>query len=188
MHPELKRPSKRVRARTAFLTRVDWPAFERRVADEVRAAVERFAAEAKPGAPVSQVAIWADVRDLHVAVSFETRENARATVDEDAQFCAQHGGGPAAPRRRPEYNTDIRGFVYHEYATIDVSELAELAEEIDGESNARLRWAERRSGESLFRVVRQLAEEGVWDRLPREPELWIGVSTDRDWYDHVRRY
>jgi len=197
VHPELKRPSKRVRARTAFLARVDWPAFERRVADEVRAAVERFVAEVKPGVRVSQVAVWVDCQSGYTAMSFETRRNAYHMTELFIRTCSEdvpEGGreewdGMVRQLRRSPYTGDTASFAYRQYMEFEADELVEIADVVRA-SNAtrRRRWLERRSGESLLGVVRQMAEEGVWDWLPREPDLWIGVSTDRDWYDHVRRY
>jgi hypothetical protein len=38
---------------------------------------------------------------------------------------------------------------------------------------------------ALLRAIQEIVDNRLLDPLPRESTLWLGVSSARDWYDHV---
>ena len=199
-----------------ILDAVDWVGYEDEVVELVRQSVAAFN-EAQTGKKISQISIWTDVQGCVSAVSFETRAHAAQAIQSLKDFLEKEIERLGTKNRKPfeslnavlrqqreeaenlEYNTNPANFEFREVRTFEhpglllLQESGFLAVKDERDEHVIAAWNHnKRAAEacveiSLLRVVERLLEEKVLQPLRMEECVWIGVSSPRDWYDHVRK-
>lgn len=172
---------------------IDWNQYEL----EVIALVHRANAECLRVAPdkkISQISIWTDVQSRCSAVSFETKAHARSFIESKINYFKKLGKKKGQyieieVIREIEsrgYNCNPADFEMREAATCLHPSLQPL-EEVDFSDMERKWVIEAVVEEALLRVVERLRLGRAFCSLVLEKDVWIGISSPRDWYDHVQK-
>src|ERR1043166_1785409 len=169
---------------------VDWSVYEIDVYKAMQEAVRKYRrlyASSEITEMVFQISIWTDGSAGVTAVNFETRRHAEDTIKEwEEIFRAEAWEQVVRDTESSEYEGNPASFKYKEFYKIIHPELA-LLRSGRGFDADRAKAIDRRIEESLLRVVDRIIESGILKELPSEEEIWIGISSPLDWYDHVRK-
>lgn len=141
----------------------------------------------EPPDPMFQVAIWTDIQACVTAVDIETLAHAQEAKAQLQDMLRESGNedGAREDEARP-YNSSPADFLYTEYRTISHPEL-KTVQHLASPVHPDRRFAIESAIEAhLLTVVSDLNKTKAFHRIPREPRVWVGVSSPRDWYDHVR--
>ncbi len=182
--PQIRKPSKIKQ----LIDKGDWKAYEENVLETVRQAIEKYRQLYTDSVTekVFQVSIWTDPQTQTTAVNFETREHATAHTAKWAQIWREkYQDEETATRLEKEgYNGNPADFKHREFLTHKHPEI-EAIDQLNYYYTTHRYAADARISASLRKVVQQIRKQNVLDGLPREEEVWIGVNSPRDWYDHV---
>ena len=172
-----------------LLDGVDWQMYEANVVQSVREAVGKFCRlhNTVGTDKIYQISIWTDAQAGITAVNFETRQHADEFRETWIQQWQEGGRGEWAEEMvRLPYSSSPADFKYKEFLVVrhpELERLMELDYSVAEKSKAANVWIEA----SLLRVVERIVAEDTLSGLPREDVVWIGISSPRDWYDHVRK-
>jgi hypothetical protein len=165
----------------------DWSIYEDEVINAAKQAVDNYcflfasALEER----VYQVALWTDAHTLTTAVSFETKDHAKAFVEKWAQYWRNEGDDEIARELEDQgYTTNPANFKHRQFFSVEHLSL-DFIKAGDNLDNDFRRLVEAHMEASLLNVVKTLLAEGMLDKLPQEDGVWIGISSPTDWYSHV---
>jgi hypothetical protein len=172
-----------------LLESVDWALYEEDVLRAVKAAIKDYTQKfvSSPEDKVSQISIWTDPQSRKTAISFETRGHAEVQIQEQIAFWRSRGNEQGIRQSELlQYNGNPADFQYSEFYTMLHHELTPLRE-LDFRYQKHVRAAQICIKASLTNVVKRIISEGIIKPLPREQDVWIGISSPRDWYDCVQK-
>ena len=153
----------------------DWETYEASVLDLLRQAVEEYQ-KCHASEKVYQVSIWTDPQVQISAINFETKRHAEEQLAKQAP----------AYRSEKGYNDNPADFKRCEFLRREHPEIAAI-DGLNYSYHTHRQAADARISTSLRKVVKRAREQNVFAGLPREEEVWIGVNSPRDWYDHVTK-
>lgn len=172
-----------------LLEGLDWHLYEANVFQGLRDAVEEYRRlfEGAEGEGVYQIAIWTDAQAQQTAISFETRLHAEAVIQKSAEYWQNRGDELYAQEIRDlDFNGNPADFRFDRFHVVSHPELIRL-QKLDYADRAQSIAADVHIEVALLRVIERVLAEGIMRELPREEAIWIGISSPRDWYDHVRK-
>ena len=126
-----------------------------------------------PDEKVYQVSIWTDPQAQITAVNFETKEHAAEHMKNWPRFL-----------KAKDYNGDPADFKHKEFLLGKHPEI-ESIDDLDYQFKTHRYAADARISTSLRKVVKRILNLKILENLPREDELWVGINSPHDWYDHV---
>ena len=171
---------------TASEVMIDWKLYEQQVLSLFEEAVEAYISEHsdREESRVFQISIWTDPQMFVSAVNFETLKHGLQENEKGIKYFEQHGRSALAEQLRAQgYNDNPADFLYPEFRTTEHTFLCDAGEV--GQLNADA--ADPIIEATLMRIVDSSPFQDLIRRLPREPEVWVGISSPAHWYDHVRR-
>lgn len=163
----------------------DWNLYERTIEAGLIEATKRYkSASAGPDA-VFQISVVTDPQRQITEIAFETKPHAQAKVRELAEwFRTRNEHHLAEKLETAGLNPNPTDFRHPNYYTILHRELRPL-DRIDYSDEENKRAAKVWIETSLLKVMDRIRSFDLLAVLPREEEVWIGVNSPRDWYDHV---
>lgn len=169
------------------LDECDWNLYERTVEVGLVKAVKRYKSFSAMPDAIFQVSVATDPQRQITGISLETKPDAHAKVRELARwFRTRNEQYVAEELEKAGLNPSPADFRYPNYYTILHRELRSL-DRIDYGDEEDKRAAEVWIETSLLRVMDRVKSLGLLASLPREEEVWIGINSPRDWYDHVTK-
>ncbi len=172
-----------------LLKSIDWALYEENVLKTVGVAVKKYVEKflSSPEDKVFQISIWTDPQSGKTAISFETKRHAETHLQEQIAYWRSRGNEQGIRQSELlQYNDNPGDFQYSEFHVILHHELIPLRE-LDFRYQKHMRAAQVRIKASLANVLKRMAAEGTVEQLPREQNVWIGISSPRDWYDCVQK-
>ena len=165
----------------------DWEAYEIGVLSLLQQAIKQYQRQ-YADEKVFQISIWTDSQTQASAINFETKKHAEEHIAKWAQiFRGEHDDERTSARLEAEgYNDNPANFKYRQFLERKHPEVATI-DGLDYRYVAHRHAADARISASPRKVVKRAREENVLAGLPREEAIWIGVSSPRDWYDHVTK-
>ena len=141
---------------------------------------------AKSVVPVYQISIWTDLQSAISCVNFETKENALKTIARSVQFWIGHGNYDEAERLRElVVNGNPADFKYARIFEGKHSSLKTILDAVDINHDIQNE-LELILEKHLLEMIDVFVKEPVFLELPKEDDVYIGVSSPLDWYDDVR--
>jgi len=169
------------------LDECDWNLYERTVEVGLVEAVKRTKGSSAMPDAIFQVSVATDPQRQITGISLETKPHAHAKVRELARwFRTRDEQYVAEELERAGLNPSPTDFRYPNYYTILHRELRSL-DRIDYGDEENKRAAEVWIETSLLRVMDRVRSLNLLESLPRAEEVWIGINSPRDWYDHVTK-
>jgi hypothetical protein len=176
---------------TEDLRRIDWESYKRAVFDCVVGTFERYRTPDQnhgPRPPVFQVAIWTDAPARLTGVSIETLTNAQKSKARTIAWDRENGFDEHAEMEELcPFAANPADFQFHSFGSMRHPALV-VAGTYDPSSESDKVVLNSAIEIGLRIVVARLDSAGVFRRIPRENQVWVGVSSARDWYDDVRAY
>ncbi len=167
-----------------LLDECDWNIYENSVLEGMQEAVKRYI-KTSLLEKIYQVSIGTDPQSQITTISFETKTHAQAQIQQSAEWFREHGLKEVAEQTEgTEYNPNPADFLNSNYYTILHRELRSL-NKVDYSSKENENAAEAWIEPSLFKIVERVQALNLFAELPREEEIWIGISSPHYWYDHV---
>lgn len=165
----------------------DWKAYETNVLGLLQQAIKQYQRQ-HADEKVFQISIWTDPQTQASAINFETKKHAEEHIAKWAQiFRGEYDDEKTAARLESEgYNDNPANFKYRQFLERKHPEIAAI-NGLNYRHITHRYTADARISASLRKVVKRAREENVLAGLPREEAVWIGVSSPRDWYDHVTK-
>ena len=165
----------------------DWGAYETSVVDLLQQAVGQYQRQ-HADEKVFQISIWTDPQTQSSAINFETKKHAEEHIAKWAQiFRGKYEDEITAARLEAEgYNNNPADFKFCQFLERKHPEIAATGE-LDYRYTTHRHAADARISASLRKVVKRVREGNALNGMPREEVVWIGVSSPRDWYDHVTK-
>jgi len=171
-------------AMTGSEVKIDWKLYEQQVLSLLEEAIEAYVSEHGEEALVFQISIWTDPQMFVSAVNFETRDHGLQENEKGIKYFEQHGRAALAEQLRAQgYNDNPADFLYPEFRTTEHTFLCDAGEA--GHLTADV--ADPIIEATLMSIVDSSEFKNLIKRLPREPQIWVGISSPVHWYDHVRR-
>jgi len=164
---------------------IDWQLYEQQVLSLFDEAVDAYVAEhgGREDSRIFQISLWTDPQMFVSAVNFETRDHGVEINDKSIKYFEQHGREGLADQLRAQgYNDNPADFLYPEFRTTEHTELCDAAEAGHITSDV----ADPIIESTLLRIVNSAQFKEIARRLPRESQVWVGISSPVHWYDHVR--
>lgn len=164
---------------------IDWQLYEQQVLSLFSDAVESYVLEhgEHEASRVFQISLWTDPQMFVSAVNFETLEHGLQENEKGIKYFEQHGRKALAAQLRDQgYNDNPADFLYPEFRTLEHTALCDAAET----GLVTVEEADPIIEAALLRIVGSPQFRELADRLPREPKVWVGISSPTHWYDHVR--
>ena len=163
----------------------DWGAYETSVLDLLQQAIGQYRRQ-YADEKVFQISIWTDPQVQASAINFETKKHAEEHIAKWAQiFSRKYDDEKTAARLEAEgYNDNPADFKHCQFLERKHPEIAAISG-LDYRYMTHRHTADARISASLRKVVKRARDGNVFAVLPREEVVWIGVSSPRDWYDHV---
>lgn len=138
--------------------------------------------------PVYQIGIWTYNQSAYTGICFETKPHAKQFNSEREIRLRQSGLEEMAQRiAQSEYNSSIGDFLYNNFYLYEHPELLPLTQ-LDRFDDAQNYEAQRKMEDALLEAVREAITTRLFDSLPREEQIWIGISSPHDSYDHIVKY
>jgi len=148
--------------------------------------MEQYASHDGMIEPVYQISIWTDVEAAFSAINFETKEHAQESVNQSVQWWLERGNVEEAQRSSSEpYNGNPQDFKYKRFTEASHPALVAAIGSIELMETIQ-RALETELAVRLLEVVEKLIVSPEFEKLPKEPTVYIGVSSPDDWYDHIR--
>ena len=137
---------------------------------------------------IYQISIWTYNQSAYTGVSFETKAHAQQfNFDREIRLRRSGLEEMAQKTAQLEYNSSISDFLYSNFYLYEHPELFALTH-TNRFDNAQNYEAQRKIEEVLLKVIQEAIAAKLFDALPREDQIWIGISSTRDPYDHITLY
>jgi hypothetical protein len=169
------------------LSQINWTKYEENVLATVQKAIAKYCKRYAKSEDnqIYQVSIWTDPQVAQTSISFETKAHARQELLTKIQFFIKEKLPKEAKQLETlGYNTNPADFRFPCFQTKVHRELDTLTE-LDYTNATTSTAVDARLETSLSRVAKQIIDAKILDKLPREETIFLGVSSPRDWYDHV---
>lgn len=171
---------------------IDWTDFRKRVRSSVLSALSRYSQpELDSGVrpPIFQISICTDAQSLETEISINSLERAQESIRQLISFLRSKKGWAVAAAAdvqllRP-YSNNPADFLYPRFEIVEHPELMAIRQ-VDLRDPSQRAVVEGMIEVHLLDLADRLETEGVFRRIQRETQVWIGISSPRDWYDHVR--
>jgi len=169
------------------LDECDWNLYESTIEVGLVEAAKRYKGSSAMPDAIFQVSVVTDPQRQVTEISVETKPHTQAKVRElEEWFRTRNEHYLAEKLETAGLNPNPTDFRHPNYYTILHRELRPL-DRINYNDDENRKAAEVWVETSLLKVIKRVRPLDLLAGLPREEEVWMGVNSPRDWYDHVTK-